>query len=429
MIGTEVYLWKTKIGTVVQEDISSIPIFQYEPKFIKSNIEISPITMPLSLQVYSFPELNEVTFKGLPGLLADSLPDKFGTRIIDEYLIKQGRSAESLTAVERLCYVGNRGMGALEYVPQKTLDFPDQSIDIDDLARLADDILSERKNLHVKSDEKAMEQLIKVGTSAGGARAKALIAWNEEKQDIRSGQIEAGEGYSYWLLKFGNIKNNKDKDTESDIVEYPRIEYAYSLMTKDAGINMTECRLIETDNGTHFATKRFDREEKSGKKIHMQSLGGLAHYDFNEPGAYGYEQVTQIMNRLKLPQSDIEQMFRRIVFNEFSKNYDDHVKNISFLMNKEGKWSLAPAYDMTFSYNPTSIWTSQHQIKINGKRNNISIDDLVNCGINMNLSNRKIKAILAEVSQIVQKWPEYAEKANLHEECMKRIQKHHKILE
>lgn len=421
------YLWGTKIGTVVQESEKDIPLFMYEQNFSKSNIEISPIMMPLSGQTYSFPRLNEETFRGLPGLLADSLPDKFGTRLVDDYLAKQGRLVHNLTGVERLCYVGNRGMGALEYVPQLGMDIPDQSINIDDLAKLADKILSDRKNIRIKADENAMEQLIKVGTSAGGARAKALIAWNEETKDIRSGQIDVGEGYSYWLLKFGNIENNKDKDRESDSKEYTKIEYAYSLMTKDAGINMTECRIIKTEEGVHFATKRFDREDKTGKKIHMQSLGGIAHFDFNDPGAHSYEQAVGIMRKLSLPQSDIEQLFRRMVFNEIAKNYDDHVKNISFLMNRQGRWSLSPAYDMTFSYNPNSIWTSQHQMKINGKRDNIEVEDIFTSGKNMDISNRKIQSIVEHIIQVVGKWPEYAERAGLNEKYMVEIKKQHKL--
>lgn len=429
MIGAEVYLWGTKIGTVVQESERDIPRFMYESNFSKSNIEISPIMMPLSKQIYSFPELNEETFRGLPGLLADSLPDKFGTRLINEYLVKQGRTIQNLTAVERLCYLGNRGMGALEYVPQLGMKIPDQTINIDDLAKLADKILSDRQNINIKADEQALEQLIKVGTSAGGARAKALIAWNEEKQDIRSGQIDVGEGYSYWLLKFGNIENNRDKDKEADSKEYTKIEYAYSMMTKEAGINMTESRIIKTKEGTHFATKRFDREDKTGKKIHMQSLGGLAHFDFNDPGAHSYEQAAGIMRKLKLSQTDVEQLFRRMVFNEIAKNYDDHVKNLSFLMDRKGKWSLSPAYDMTFSYNPNSIWTSRHQMKINGKRENIEKEDLIICGKNMDISNKKIKEILEQVTQAVNKWSLYAEEAELNEKHMLEIKKQHKLFE
>lgn len=425
-IGAEVFLWGTKIGTVIQNDMTDLPRFSYDNSFSKSGIELSPIVMPLSSQVYSFPNLNEKTFRGLPGLLSDSLPDKFGTRMIEVYLSKQGRSAESLTAVERLCYVGSRGMGALEFVPQLGMGIPDQTIDIDDLAKLADEILSDRRNVRVDANENAIEQLIKVGTSAGGARAKALIAWNEETRDIRSGQIDAGDGYSYWLLKFGTVENNKDKDAKADDMEYSKIEYAYSLMTLDAGIDMTECRLLKSKKGTHFITRRFDRDAVTGRKIHLQSLGGLAHFDFNDPGAHSYEQAAQMMRRIHLSQNDVEQLFRRMVFNEVSKNYDDHVKNISFLMDRQGKWSLAPAYDMTFSYNSDSIWTSKHQMKINGKRENLSLDDLIACGQNMNISNKKIKDIMQSVIAVVREWPRYAEYAGVSERNMEQIKGFHK---
>lgn len=424
--GAEIYLWGSKIGTVFQNDEHSIPQFNYDKSFAQSGIQISPIMMPLSTQVYSFPGLRDETFHGLPGLLSDSLPDKFGTRIMDSYLAKLGRSENSLTAVERLCYVGSRGMGALEFVPQMGMGIPDQAIDIDELAKLADKILSERSDIKIKADEQAMEQLIKVGTSAGGARAKALIAWNEEKRDIRSGQIDAGDGYGYWLLKFGTVINNRDKDKEADAMEYSKIEYAYSLMARDAGIVMSECRLLKSNEGMHFMTKRFDRELKSGRKIHMQSLGGLAHFDFNAPGAHSYEQAAGIVKQLNLPQSDMEQVFRRMVFNEVAKNYDDHVKNISFLMDRSGKWRLAPAYDMTFSYNPNSIWTSAHQMTINGKRENLTMNDLKACGKNMDLSERKIKKILQGVISIVRKWDEYAAYVGLREEHMEYIKRLHR---
>lgn len=345
-ISAEVYLWGTRIGMVIQNDMAAPPQFTYDRNFVKSGIELSPVTMPLSLQTFSFPNLNEKTFRELPGLLADSLPDKFGTRIIESYLAKQGRLEDSLTAVERLCYVGSSGMGALEYVPQIGAGIPDQAIDIDELAKLADEILADRQNFKITADEQALEQLIKISTSAGGARAKALIAWNRETGDIRSGQIDAGDGYSYWLLKFGEIHNNSDKDAAADEQGYSQIEYAYSLMCKDAGIEMTECQLIRSRDGVHFATRRFDREDGTGRKIHMHTLGGLAHFDFNEPGVNSYEQAAQIMRKIRLPQSDVEQLFRRMAFNEVAKNYDDHVKNISFLMDRNGVWRLAPAYDM-----------------------------------------------------------------------------------
>ncbi|MGN0431271.1 MAG: type II toxin-antitoxin system HipA family toxin [Lachnospiraceae bacterium] len=426
MIAVEVYLWGTRIGFVVQKDETSVPVFEYDSVFVKTGIELSPLMMPLKGKTYSFPTLSEETFRGLPGMLADSLPDKFGTRVIEDYLVNQGRSIESLTAVERLCYIGKRGMGALEYEPQKGDNTPDQTINIDEMAKLADEILSERHAFTVNADSHAMKQLIEVGTSAGGARAKVLIAWNEKTGDIRSGQIDAGTGYSYWLLKFGNIQNNKDKDKEADSKEYTRIEYAYSLMAKAAKINMTECRLVETKEGTHFATKRFDREEVTGRKLHMQSLGGIAHFDFNDAGAHSYEQAAMVMRKLKLLQTDMEQLFRRMVFNEVTKNYDDHVKNISFLMDRKGKWTLAPAYDMTYAYTPNSIWTAQHQMKINGKRNNISKEDMLMCGRNMDLSDKKAKDILEQVIFASQDWTTYAEEAGVSEKHMEEIKRHYK---
>ncbi|MCH5342460.1 MAG: type II toxin-antitoxin system HipA family toxin [Acetatifactor sp.] len=422
-IGAEVYLWGTRIGMIIQSDASTPPQFTYDKSFVKSGIELSPVAMPLSDQTYSFPELRENTFRGLPGLLADSLPDKFGTRIIESYLAKQGCLEESLTAVERLCYIGSRGMGALEYVPQIGIGIPDQEIDIDELAKLADEILADRQNFRTNADERALEQLIKIGTSAGGARAKALIAWNQKTGQIRSGQIDAGDGYSYWLLKFGEIQNNKDKDLTADEHGYAQIEYAYSLMCKDAGIEMAECQLIKSKEGLHFATRRFDRDFDTGRKIHMHTLGGLAHFDFNDPGSNSYEQAAQIMRKIKLPQSDVEQLFRRMVFNEVAKNYDDHVKNISFLMNRAGVWKLAPAYDMTFSYRPDSIWTSKHQMRINGKRDNLTMEDLYACGRNMDISDKKMKDITKSVIGVVRNWEKYAERAGVGEEIMWNVKR------
>ena len=414
--GTEVFLWGTRLGIVVQEDISSQPYFMYDSHFIKSGIEVSPIVMPLSNQTYSFPHLNENTFHKLPGLLSDSLPDKFGTRVIEEYLAGYGRSVSDLTAVERLCYTGKRGMGALEFEPQRgEIGDASRQIDIDSLASLANSILAERKNVRLNVAEQTVSSLLQIGTSAGGARAKALIAWNEETGEIRSGQINAGKGFSYWLLKFGTIENNKDKDTAADKGEYQKIEYAYSLMAKDAGITMTECKLIQSEEGHHFATKRFDRDD-NGRKIHMQTLGGLAHFDYNEPGVHSYEQTVQIMRKINLSQKEIEQFFRRMVFNEITKNYDDHVKNISFLMDKTGTWSLAPAYDITFSYRPDSIWTSRHQMTVNGKRENITQEDFLSCGRKMDISERRIKDMISDVVAAARKWNQYAESVQLNEQ-------------
>lgn len=426
MIAAEVYLWGTRIGVVAQEDATSIPVFNYDDRFLQSGIEVSPISMPLSKRVYSFSGLNKESFHGLPGLLADSLPDKFGTKLIERYLAEQGRDLKSLTTVERLCYVGNRGMGALEYVP--SLGYakePDGTIEVNALVKLASDILSDRKSLHISANSNAMKQIIKIGTSAGGARAKAVVAWNEETKDIRSGQIDAGSGYGYWLIKFDGIENNRDKGDKADGPSYTKIEYAYHLMAQEAKIDMNECRLYKESDHYHFMTRRFDRDVNTGKKIHMQTLGALAHFDYNSPGVHSYEQAAQIIYRLGMGQKEIEQLFRRMVFNVMARNQDDHVKNISFLMNTKGVWSLAPAYDITYAYEPNNFWLSKHQMSINGKVDSYIMDDFLLCGKKMNISRRRIKDIVMEVSDAVTRWLSFAEQVELDEEIAKQIQSQH----
>ncbi|HBN57271.1 MAG TPA: toxin HipA [Lachnospiraceae bacterium] len=429
MIQAEVYLWGTRIGYVVQENYNSIARFNYDEKFLKSGIEIAPIMMPLANRVYSFPNLSVETFKGLPGLLADSLPDKFGTKLIERYLSDSGRDISTFSSIEKLCYVGQRGMGALEYVPaNKDIDISNMTVDIDALTKLASDILTERKKLRIDRNESVMSQLIKVGTSAGGARAKAVIAWNEETDDIMSGQIEAGKGYGYWLLKFDGIENNKDKGEKADDPEYTRIEYAYYMMAKDAGIDMSECRLYQENGRHHFMTKRFDRDEITGNKLHMQSLGAIAHYDFNEPGAHSYEQATHIMYQLGLKQQEIEKLYRRMVFNVIARNQDDHVKNISFLMDRQGRWSLSPAYDVTYAYDRSNLWLARHQMSINGKTENYNLDDILMSGKQMNISRAKALNIIEEVESSVSHWKKFSEQAKIREEVFQEIKSNHVML-
>ncbi len=422
----EVYLWGTRIGVISQDNISSIPQFNYDERFLKSGIEVSPLTMPLNQRLYSFPSLNKETFHGLPGLLADSLPDRYGTKLIERYLSEQGRSLSSLTAIERLCYVGNRGMGALEFIPAKGYaNTPDESINIDALVKLASDILTEKETFHITTTKDTMNQIIKIGTSAGGARAKAIVAWNEETNDIRSGQIALGSGYNYWLIKFDGVENNKDKGDKADEPGYTRIEYAYHLMAKDAGINMSECRLFEESDRYHFMTKRFDRTPDTGKKIHMQTLGALAHFDYNMPGVHSYEQVAAIIYRLGMGQVEIEQLFRRMAFNIIARNQDDHVKNISFLMDPRGKWSLAPAYDITYAYDATNYWLSRHQMSMNGKLEHFTLEDFYKCGQGMNIRKSRIDKILTEVKLAISNWPVYAEQAKVNEPFLQEIRKQH----
>ena len=422
-----VRLWGRTIGAVSLDDANGIAAFQYDPAFARSGIEISPITMPLSDRVYVFPDLPQRTFHGLPGLLADSLPDKFGNALIDAWLATQGRTPESFNAVERLCYTGTRGMGALEFVPSKgpRAQRSTGKIEIDALVRLASEVLTHRNDLKAtfagKGRAHALNEILRVGTSAGGARAKAVIAWNRKTHEVRSGQIAAGEGFEYWLLKFDGVTSNKDKELE-DPKGYGAIEYAYYLMARAAGVTMSECRLLEENGRRHFMTRRFDRT-KGGDKLHMQSLCALAHFDYNFAGAYSYEQALLVIRQLNLPTDDIEQQFRRTAFNVIARNQDDHVKNIAFLMDKSGRWSLAPAFDVIYSFNPSGDWTASHQMTMNGKRDGFTMADFRACAKTALMKRGRAEAIVDEVRTAVSKWPDFAKKANVLPAWQAQIQR------
>jgi serine/threonine-protein kinase HipA len=412
----EVQMWGRTIGAVSMLDSGDIAAFEYDPAFALSGIEISPLTLPLARKVYTFPELSRQTFHGLPGLLADSLPDKFGNALINAWLASQGRQPDSFNAVERLCYTGARGMGALEYVPATGPTGRQATrIEIDKLADLASEILTHRNSLNTSLSEKykkdALKDILRIGTSAGGARAKAVIAWNPATNEVRSGQLPAGKGFEYWLLKFDGIRGNKDKETE-DPHGYGLIEYAYSKMAADAGIMMSECRLFEENNRHHFMTRRFDRLE-GNNKLHMQSLCALAHYDFNMAGAYSYEQALLVIRQIGLPMSSIEEMFRRMVFNIIARNQDDHVKNIAFLMDKSGTWSLAPAFDLIYSFNPAGAWTSSHQMTLNGKRDNFTLEDFKACARSASMKRGRAESIIEEVRDKVLRWRDYADEVGV----------------
>ena len=428
MTAAEVRLWGRVIGAVSLEDDQDYAAFQYDSDFAQSGIEISPLMMPLSDRIYTFPELPRVTFWGLPGLLADSLPDRFGNALIDAWLATQGRTAGDFNAVERLCYTGTRGMGALEFAPQTgpRLRQP-KKIKIDSLVQLASDVLTRHGqfsgNLADASREEALKDILRVGTSAGGARAKAVIAWNPKTNEIRSGQITAGKEFEYWILKFDGVSGNKDKELE-DPKGYGVIEYAYYLMAKACGITMTECRLFEENERRHFMTKRFDRLP-SGEKLHMQSLCALAHFDYNQAGAYSYEQALLTIRQLNLPVDAVEEQFRRMVFNIVGRNQDDHVKNIAFLMDKEGHWSLAPAFDMTYSYNPSGAWTATHQMTLNGKRDGFTMSDFRAAAKSANMKRGRAEAIVKEILSVVKRWPEFAAAAKLSDGLRDKIQKTH----
>jgi serine/threonine-protein kinase HipA len=412
----EVRLWGRAIGAVSLEEGARTSAFQYEPAFLVSGIELAPITMPLSRRIYQFPSLPEEAFYGLPGLLADSLPDRFGNALIDAWLATQGRRPESFNAVERLCYIGVRGMGALEFAPAMGPPLQRSAkIQVDELVKLASEVLTHRASLQVSfapgRRHEGLQEMLRVGTSAGGARAKAIVAWNRDTNEVRSGQVKAPDGFDYWLLKFDGVSANKDKELE-DPKGYTVIEYAYALMAADAGIEMSESRLMEEGGRRHFMTRRFDRLSDGGK-LHMQSLAALAHFDFNSAGAYSYEQAFDMIKRLGLPMHAREQQFRRMIFNVVARNQDDHVKNIAFLMDKTGAWSLSPAFDVTYAYNPTGSWTNRHQMTVNGKRNDFTREDFAAVAQAAGLKRGKHEAILSEVMDTVKEWPRYAKTAGV----------------
>jgi serine/threonine-protein kinase HipA len=426
-----VNLWGSRIGAVSLEEGRDAAVFQYTAEFAASGIEVSPLTMPLREDPYSFPALSPISFHGLPGLLADSLPDRYGNALIDAWLARQGRSAESFDAVERLCYIGRRGMGALDFEPALgPRQTTSKDIAVGALVELASEILTEREELSVSFDdderEESMRDILLVGTSAGGARAKAVIAWNPATNAVRSGQVDAGPGFQYWLLKFDGVRGNKDKELE-DPKGYGAIEYAYSLMARPAGITMTACRLLEEHGRQHFMTRRFDRTDE-GEKLHMQSLGALAHFDFNLAGGYSYEQALQAIRSLELGMESVEQQFRRMVFNVVARNQDDHVKNIAFLMDRAGRWQLAPAFDVTYAYQPGGRWTSQHQMTMNGKRDNFTLSDFDTCAKSAVMKRGRAETIVDEVRDAVRQWPDFAAQANVSEADVLRIQRTHRLV-
>lgn len=424
MTDATIRLWGRDIGAVTWLEDQGHAVFQYTPEFAASGIALSPLVMPPSVAPYAFPELPKAAFKGLPGLLADSLPDKYGAALIDAWLARQNRDAASFNPVERLCYIGTRGMGGLEFHPT-LLKAARRSrrVEIAALVDLANQVLSMREGMHGvlggEDDHDTLEEILRVGTSAGGARAKAVVAWNAETGEFRSGQIPADEGFTYWLMKFDGVTNNRDKEL-ADPQGFGLIEYAFFRMARDAGIGMSDCRLHHEGGRSHFMTRRFDRTA-DGKKLHMQSLAALRHYDFNAAGAYSYEQAIETIRLLDLPPVDIEQQFRRAALNLFIRNQDDHVKNIAFLMDRSGAWRLSPAFDVAYAYNPSGPWTSRHQMSLNGKRDGFDLEDLVAFGAVCGFKRRRTLGLVSEIAERVRDWPTYAGEADVYEPDALRI--------
>jgi serine/threonine-protein kinase HipA len=422
-------IWKKRVGAVSWDNDRKLAIMEFEEDFVNERIDLSPIMMPLSeltrgTRIYSFQNISIQTFKGLPGLLADSLPDRYGNNLIDEWLSVRGKSKEDFSAVERLCYVGKRGMGALEFEPA-ILGTEDKSvlIQIEELVDIARQVLNKRKSMNVRLDnnyKSVLQEIIRVGISAGGARAKAVIAVNDKTKKVRSGQVEAPKGFEQWILKFDGVADEQLGKTDG----FGRIEYAYYKMASNAGVNMAECRLLEENGRAHFMTKRFDRMAEN-EKIHMQTLCAIAHFDYNDPDSYSYEQLFQIMRKMKLSYADAAQMYRRAIFNIVACNCDDHTKNISFLLKQNQQWRLSPAYDVIYSYNPHGLWTKRHQMSVNGKRENIDYKDLLTIANENNI--KAPKEIIDQVVETVSNWKKYAKEAGVQIEKINEINKNLKL--
>ncbi|HDY8069284.1 TPA: type II toxin-antitoxin system HipA family toxin [Vibrio vulnificus] len=422
------------VGAVSFDTEKGLGSFEYDPSFVKKGVELSPIKMPLSNRIYRFPELDFNTFKGLPGLIADSLPDDFGNAVLNAWVASQGRSPSDITPLQRLQYTGKRGMGALEYAPATKLRSlnASQQVEIQSLVSIAQEILDSRGNFEVElkqngqDDREAMMSLLSVGMSAGGARPKAVLAFNEDFTQVRSGQTNVPSGFTHYLMKFDGVsEHNKNQETFGDPLGYGAMEFVYHLMANKCGVDMMPCRLLHEGNRRHFITQRFDRIKNS--KVHVQTLNGLAHIDYKKPGSFSYAELFGIARQLKLSAVDAEQLLKRMTFNIIARNHDDHSKNFAFMLKqdrqKKDKWSLAPAYDLAYSYKPGSKWVNSHWMSLNGKRDNFTRSDFYSLEkLSPIFNKRKIDDIIDTTIEHVSTWRQLAEEWDVPKTLIDEIQ-------
>jgi serine/threonine-protein kinase HipA len=424
-----VMLWGEFVGALAYNEATGFSAFEYAPGWLRKGVEISPIRLPLGRRKYLFSELPYATYRGLPAAFADTLPDDFGNAVIDAWLAKQGRDPGSFSPVERLLYTGRRGMGALEYHPEF-----DQALTrtaplrVDALVAMAQQVIDGRAALQVAIDREqrgdGLESLFQVGTSAGGARAKAVVAVNRERTELRSGQLDCPEGFEHFILKFdGVVDSNRTHQTFGDPQGYGRMEYAYYLMARDAGIHISHCELLEEGERAHFMTRRFDRI--GNEKLHFQSLCAMDHADYKKPGHYSYEQLFGLMRRLRLDRRSALEMYRRMVFNIVARNQDDHPKNVAFIRRQGGDWRLAPAFDLAYSFRADSPWVASHQMTLNGKRDQFVLEDLLAPAATF---AREAREIIETVREVVSRWPDYAAQAGVAEPFAAAIGKHHRLV-
>jgi len=421
----EIHLWGKLVGALMYDPNSQLSTFEYSSEWLSRGIEISPLHMPLSQKKYQFTHLNPETYHGLPAIFADTLPDDFGNAVINAWLAKNGRDSASFTSLERLLYISKRGMGALEFEPaiSSKTNTPDQQLELGSLIQMAQTILDQRNHLTAKvqqdNNSDAMSALFQVGTSAGGARAKALIAINKDRTELRSGQIDAPEGFEHFLLKFDGVEEHKtDSEVFGDPQGFGRMEYAYYLMAKDAGINISHSELLKDGKRAHFITKRFDRGDNKNRnhKKHMVSLCAMDHADYKKPGTYSYEQLLAVARQLRLPREDAIEIYRRMVFNIIARNHDDHTKNTSFLLESpKASWRLSPAFDLAYSYKKDSPWVNAHQMSINGKREDFTREDLFSVSELIGNFRKESRIIFDDVMGVVKDWQTYAEQAGVFE--------------
>lgn len=418
------------IGALSFDSSTGLGAFEYSTKFIKKGIQLSPLKMPLSKHIYRFPQLNYQTFKGLPGLIADSLPDDFGNAVMNAWVASQGKSTDSITPLQRLQYTGKRGMGALEYIPATKLHNNNTKTDIqiESLVAIAQEVLDLRSNFNVElsrnhqEDSASMMELLSVGMSAGGARPKAVLAFNHDFTQVRSGQSDIPDSFTHYLMKFDGVsEHNTNQETFGDPLGYGAMEYVYHVMATQCGVDMMPCHLLDEGARRHFITQRFDRI--GNQKVHVQTLNGLAHVDYKNPGSFSYAELFSIARDLRLPADDAFQLLKRMAFNIIARNHDDHSKNFAFML-KDNKWILAPAYDLAYSYKPGSKWVNSHWMSLNGKRDDFTREDFYSLiKLSPAFSKQKIDNIIDETLDVVSKWKKLAKEWDVPAELADEINK------
>ena len=428
-----VNIWGERVGAVYWDEKQRIAHFEYHPDFNEKKWDLSPIKMPFNVgeKIFSFPELHHRSasdlnsFKGLPGLLADSLPDNYGNKLIRAWLIQNGRAADSMNSVEQLCFVGTRAMGALEFEPSRERkSYHTKSVEIDSLVKTASDILKGKEKFRsnlIDPNREEMEDILRIGTSAGGARPKAIIAYNKDSGEVRSGQSRVPSGFEHWMIKLDGVSTEQFGQSSG----YGRVEMAYYLMARDCGLDIMESKLLEENGRAHFMTKRFDRAD-SETKHHIQTFCAMEHFEYNDVLSYSYEQLFRTMRVLHVPYTQTKQLFKRMVFNVMGRNCDDHTKNFAFRLKKDSDWELAPAYDICYAYRPDSIWVSQHALSINGKRKDFNRADILVLAQKMGI--KKAEEILEQVADVIGKWMEYSKEVSVNPQLSKRIAQNHLMI-